>query len=167
MEKFMTNSRKNELDSKVSDANDASEIVEDRNHDFSAGNSRKKNVLDFRKYTKQIWLAGLGAFSRAEDEGTRLFDSLVKVGEELESKTSDIADSTVGVVGEVKDRVTGRVSDTKEKVERALDERVSSTVSRIGFASHKEVAQLVEVIERLEQKIDDLTKEVREIRSGK
>jgi uncharacterized protein (UPF0335 family) len=40
-------------------------------------------------------------------------------------------------------------------------------VSRIGFASHKEVAQLVEVIERLEQKIDDLTKEVREMRSVK
>ena len=43
----------------------------------------QKNVLDFRKYTQQIWLAGLGAFSRAEEEGTKLFDSLVKVGEEL------------------------------------------------------------------------------------
>ncbi|WEI04248.1 phasin family protein [Acinetobacter johnsonii] len=29
----------------------------------------RKNSLDFRKYTKQIWLAGLGAFSRAEEEG--------------------------------------------------------------------------------------------------
>ena len=54
--------------------------------------SERKSVLDFRKYTKQIWLAGLGAFSRAEEEGNKLFDSLVKVGEELESKTADIAD---------------------------------------------------------------------------
>ena len=52
--------------------------------------SERKSVLDFRKYTKQIWLAGLGAFSRAEEEGNKLFDSLVKVGEELESKTADI-----------------------------------------------------------------------------
>lgn len=163
----MTNSRKNEVDSKFSDTNDVFSDMEDKNQEMQGAHNRKKNVLDFRKYTKQIWLAGLGAFSRAEDEGTRLFDSLVKVGEELESKTSDIADSTVGVVGEVKDRVTGRVSDTKEKVERALDERVNSTVSRIGFASHKEVAQLVELIERMEQKIDDLTEEVKKLRSKK
>ena len=37
--------------------------------------SSRKSVLDFRKYTKQIWLAGLGAFSRAEEEGNKLFDS--------------------------------------------------------------------------------------------
>ena len=127
----------------------------------------KKNALDFRKYTKQIWLAGLGAFSRAEDEGNRLFDSLVKVGEELESKTSDIADNTVGVVEEVKGRVSGRVSDTKERVERALDERFNSTVSRIGFASHREVAQLVELIERLERKIDLMADELRQLSDKK
>ena len=127
----------------------------------------KKSALDFRKYTKQIWLAGLGAFSRAEDEGNRLFDSLVKVGEELESKTTDIADNTVGVVGEVRGRVTERVTDTKERVERALDERVNSTVSRIGFASHREVAQLIELIERLENKVDVLSDEIRQLRSKK
>ena len=51
-----------------------------------------KSSLDFRKYTKQIWLAGLGAFSRAEEEGNKLFDSLVKVGEELESKSVEDVD---------------------------------------------------------------------------
>lgn len=163
----MTMSKKHDVESKLHDTQDAPDADQRKPEDSSEGHSRKKNVLDFRKYTKQIWLAGLGAFSRAEDEGTRLFDSLVKVGEELESKTSDIADSTVGVVGEVKDRVTGRVSDTKEKVERALDERVNSTVSRIGLASHKEVAQLVELIERMEQKLDDLTAEVKKLRSRK
>ena len=60
----------------------------------------RKNSLDFRKYTKQIWLAGLGAFSRAEEEGNKLFDSLVQVGEELESKTTEIADQTVEKVSE-------------------------------------------------------------------
>ena len=36
---------------------------------------------DLRKYTQQIWLAGLGAFSRAEEEGGKLFDNLVKIGD--------------------------------------------------------------------------------------
>lgn len=133
----------------------------------SQSTSQRKNPLDFRKYTKQIWLAGLGAFSRAEDEGNRLFDSLVKVGEELEFKTTEIADNTVEAVGEVREKVTGRVNDTRERVERALDERVNSTVSRIGFASHREVAQLVELIERLENKVDQLTDEVRQLRVKK
>ena len=133
----MTNAKKNQVNLSADETTNTNSALDDNNQAFADMPNRKKNGLDFRKYTKQIWLAGLGAFSRAEDEGTRLFDSLVKVGEELESKTSDSAESTVGVVGEVKDRVTGRVSDTKERVERALDDRVSSTVSRIGFASHK------------------------------
>ena len=128
---------------------------------------RKRSSLDFKKYTKQIWLAGLGAFSRAEEEGNRLFDSLVKVGEELETKTQDIADSTVEAVGEVKERMTERVSDTKERVERALDERVNLTLSRIGLASHREVTQLMELIERLDKKVDALSEELKKLNAKK
>lgn len=136
-------------------------------NDTAAPSTRKRPTLDFRKYTQQIWLAGLGAFSRAEEEGNRLFDSLVKVGEELESKTGDIADSTVEAVEEVKERVTERVTDTRERVERALDERVNSTVSRIGLASHREVSQLIDLIERLDHKVDQLSEELRLLREKK
>lgn len=135
--------------------------------DAATPSTRKRPTLDFRKYTQQIWLAGLGAFSRAEEEGNRLFDSLVKVGEELESKTVDIADSTVEAVEEVKERVTERVTDTRGRVERALDERVNSTVSRIGLASHREVSQLMELIERLDHKVDQLSEELRLLREKK
>ena len=71
------------------------ELIEKPVKSKSKSASERRSMLDFRKYTKQIWLAGLGAFSRAEEEGNKLFDSLVKVGEELESKTVDIADQTV------------------------------------------------------------------------
>jgi poly(hydroxyalkanoate) granule-associated protein len=126
--------------------------------------SRRKAALDFRKYTQQIWLAGLGAFSRAEEEGSRLFDSLVKVGEELESKTTDLADSTVEAVEEVREKVTERVTDTRTRVERALDERVSQTVARIGLASHREVIQLSDLIAQLTDRVAQLTEEVRALR---
>jgi poly(hydroxyalkanoate) granule-associated protein len=139
----------------------------DVNNEIEGEAPRKRPTLDFRKYTQQIWLAGLGAFSRAEEEGNRLFDSLVKVGEELESKTVDIADSTVEAVEEVKERVTERVTDTRGRVERALDERVHSTVSKIGLASHREVSQLIELIERLDSKVDQLSEEIRLLRQKK
>ena len=86
--------------------------------------SSKKSALDFKKYTQQIWLAGLGAFSRAEEEGNKLFDSLVKVGEELESKTVDFADNTVGKVTE---KAKESVTDTKDKVEKILDTGVNNS----------------------------------------
>ena len=36
---------------------------------------------------QHIWLAGLGAFAKAQDEGTRLFEALVREGVSLEQKT--------------------------------------------------------------------------------
>ena len=161
----MARARKDIMDRQANDNHEA--VDESALEQGTTDAGHKKSPLDFRKYTKQIWLAGLGAFSRAEDEGNRLFDSLVQVGEELESKTIDIADNTVGMVEEVKGRVSGRVFDTKERVERALDERVYSTVSRIGFASHREVAQLIELIERLETKVDLMTEELRQLSDKK
>ncbi len=136
------------------------------NDDTTSQATKRKGALDFRKYTQQIWLAGLGAFSKAEEEGTRLFDSLVKMGEELESKTTDIAESTVEAVEEVKERVTERVTDTRGKVERALDEGVNTAVSRIGLASHKEVLQLSQLIEQLMDRVDALTDEVKALRES-
>jgi poly(hydroxyalkanoate) granule-associated protein len=85
---------------------------------------------DLRKYTQQIWLAGLGAFAKAEEEGGKLFDNLVKIGEDLESKTREIADNTVG---EVRGRVLDKATDTRERVERAFDDRITSALTRLGI----------------------------------
>jgi len=111
-------------------------------------------MLDFRKYTKQIWLAGLGAFSRAEEEGNKLFDSLVKVGEELESKTVDIADQTVEKVSE---KARESVTDTKDKVEKLVDNSVHHSLNRIGLVTLKDVQHLERLILQLHAKVDELT----------
>ena len=37
------------------------------------------------EYARQVWLAGLGALAKAEKEGSKLFDTLVQRGEELEA----------------------------------------------------------------------------------
>ena len=111
-------------------------------------------MLDFRKYTKQIWLAGLGAFSRAEEEGNKLFDSLVKVGEELESKTVDIADQTVEKVSE---KARESMTDTKDKVEKLIDNSVHHSLNRIGLVTLKDVQHLERLILQLHAKVDELT----------
>ena len=110
--------------------------------------SERKSALDFRKYTKQIWLAGLGAFSRAEEE--------VKVGEELESKTADIADQTVEKVSE---KAKESVTETKDKVEKLIDNSVHHSLNRIGLVTLKDVQHLERLILQLHAKVDQLTAE--------
>lgn len=118
--------------------------------------SQRKSTLDFRKYTKQIWLAGLGAFSRAEEEGSKMFDSLVKVGEELESRTVELTDQTVTKVAE---KTKESVTDTKDKVEKLLDHGVSTSLNKIGLATVKDLQHLEGLILALTSKVDALVEE--------
>lgn len=112
---------------------------------------------DLRKYTQQIWLAGLGAFSRAEEEGGKLFDNLVKVGEELENKTRDLADNATT---DLRDKVIEKASDTREKVERAIDDRLSNTLTRLGIPSQREFEALSERMDRLTHVIEQLAQQL-------
>ncbi len=121
---------------------------------------QRKSHLDFRKYTKQIWLAGLGAFSRAEEEGSKMFDSLVKVGEELESKTVELTDQTVHKVAE---KTKESVIDTKDKVEKLLDQRVSSSLNRIGLVTAKDIQHLEGLILDLHSKVELLVEQNQKI----
>jgi poly(hydroxyalkanoate) granule-associated protein len=113
---------------------------------------------DLRKYTQQIWLAGLGAFSRAEEEGGKLFDNLVKIGEDLESKTREIADNTVG---EVRGRVLEKATDTRERVERAFDDRITSALTRLGIPSQRDLDQINDRLDTLTQLMQELSRNIR------
>ncbi len=125
--------------------------------DDSKSKAKRKSPLELRRYTQQIWLAGLGAFSRAEEEGNKLFDSLVKVGEELEGKTVDIADNTAEKVGEVTGKAFGRVSDTVDKVEKLIDQHTHQTLNRIGIVTPKDLMLIEQLLVSLHHKVDELS----------
>lgn len=113
---------------------------------------------DLRKYTQQIWLAGLGAFARAEEEGGKLFDNLVKIGEDLETKTREIADNTVGgVTGRVMEKAT----DTRERVERAFDDRITNALTRLGIPSQRDMDQINSRLDTLTQIMQELSHHIR------
>ncbi|NHB57418.1 phasin family protein [Acinetobacter shaoyimingii] len=140
--------------------NNSSKMYEDQEFDKKQGKTKRhhnrKSTLDFRKYTKQIWLAGLGAFSRAEDEGSKIFESLVKVGEELESKTVEFTDQTVSKVTE---KTKESVIDTKDKVEKMLDHHVTTSLNKIGLVTAKDIQHLESLILDLHRKVDVLMEE--------
>ena len=111
-------------------------------------------TTDLRKYTHQIWLAGLGAFARAEEEGSKLFDNLVDAGRDVESRARE---KTGTRVEEVKTRVKGRTGETLEKMEKAFDDRLSGALSRLGIPNKREVEALNSRIEELTRTIERLS----------
>lgn len=119
--------------------------------------ARRAPTKDLRKMTQDIWLAGLGAFSRAEEEGGKLFDNLVKVGEELEHKTRELTESATS---DLKERVLEKATDTRRSVERVLEEGMQQTLSRFGLAGQKEFAAVHERLDRLTAAVEALQQSI-------
>ncbi len=53
----------------MDNANIETQAEEQGEKNKSKSKSSRKSALDFRKYTKQIWLAGLGAFLVPKKKG--------------------------------------------------------------------------------------------------
>lgn len=127
------------------------ELKEDKSRSARLGSG----PLDLRKYTHQIWLAGLGAFARAEEEGSRFFDVLVDTGRDLESKTRDKSESRVE---EIKERVRHRTGETMDKMEKAFDERLNKALSRLGIPNKREVEALQQRVQELTAALDEMSR---------
>lgn len=114
-----------------------------------------KTVMDS---AQQIWLAGLGAFAKAQQEGGKLFESLVKEGSALEARTRKFTQAKVnearGNVESTLGQVRERSQETWDKLEKVFEDRVSRSLKRLGIPGNAE-------IKRLDARIDALA------RSGK
>lgn len=116
-----------------------------------------------RESAQHIWMAGLGAFSRAQVQGSKLFDSLIREGQTIESKTRHF---TSGRAHEVRDRmentvgnVKERAADTWDRLEKVFEDRVSRALTRLGVPGRDEMQALV-------QRVEDLNRSVRAQQTG-
>ncbi|ALE90092.1 phasin family protein [Pseudomonas versuta] len=116
------------------------------------------------EYSRKIWLAGLGVYSKIDTDGSKLFDTLVKDGEKAEklskaavAKLADGAKSTTSSartrVEDVKDLALGKWSEFEE----AFDKRLNNAISRLGVPSREEVKALHTKVETLTKHIEKLT----------
>ena len=121
-------------------------------------------VAEIEKYSRQIWLAGLGAYSKVSKDGSKLFDNLVKDGEKAEKIAKTEVDKQVEAVKESVESAKTRVSGVKGKalgkwneLEEAFDKRLNSAISRLGVPSRNEVKALQDQVESLTAQIEKLT----------
>ncbi len=109
----------------------------------------KKFQEEIADSAHKIWLAGLGALSAAEEEGSKLFKRLVERGEEFESRGKSR-------VEEVRDKVKHKVSSAWEDVEDTLDDQVTAALHRLGVPTRDEIRKLTQRVEELSGKVDKL-----------
>jgi poly(hydroxyalkanoate) granule-associated protein len=102
---------------------------------------------------QQIWMAGVGAFTRAQGEGSKMFEALVKEGMNIEKTTRKLA---TGKVDAVRDAVEGRVGmvrertvDTWDKLEKVFEERVQRALNRLGIPGRDEINALTARVDAL------------------
>jgi poly(hydroxyalkanoate) granule-associated protein len=112
--------------------------------------------------SRQIWLAGLGAFARAQAEGTKVFETLVKQGESLESKTRKAASDTAAMArgaatAKVKEVQKG-VGGTWDKLEQVFEDRVERALSKLGVYTQNDVERLTERVDALAEAVNELVK---------
>lgn len=114
------------------------------------------------KSSHQIWLAGLGAFAKAQSGGAQVFDALVKQGSALESKTRKAAASTADAAREAaaaKAREMHAIAGgTWDKLEQVFQDRVARALGQLGVYTASDVEKLTERVNELSEAVNALLK---------
>jgi poly(hydroxyalkanoate) granule-associated protein len=104
-----------------------------------------------RDSARQIWLAGLGAYTKAEEDAGRFFERLVHEGEEIETKTRGLVEKQVKAVEHRVEDVRDRATGTWDRLETLFDERVAGALKRLGIPRREDLEQLEQRVAELEQ----------------
>jgi poly(hydroxyalkanoate) granule-associated protein len=102
---------------------------------------------------QQIWLAGMGAFAKAQEEGGKVFEALVKEGMSLQKKTQGIAEDKIsevtGRMSAMAGNVTHKAGQNWDKLEAIFEERTAKALNRLGVPTAKDVETLSARVEAL------------------
>ena len=123
------------------------------NADKKKSNAQLSSTV--KESAQQIWLAGLGAFSKAQEEGGKVFEALVKEGLTIQRKTQAVAEEKIT---EATSRVTTMASDIGskaqgqwDKLENIFEDRVAKALAKLGVPSARD-------LEALSARVDALAK---------
>lgn len=119
---------------------------------LAGGLTESQLALTVKESAHQIWLAGLGAFAKAQGEGSKVFEALVKEGENIQSRTRKLTDEKIA-------EVAGKAAGTWDKLEQVFEDRVARALSSLGVPSKKDIDKLSRRVLELTAVVQSLTEE--------
>jgi poly(hydroxyalkanoate) granule-associated protein len=111
---------------------------------------------------QQIWLAGMGAFSKAQAEGGKVFEALVKEGMNLQRKTQGMAEEKIsevtGKMSAMAGNVTSKAGQNWDKLESIFEQRTAKALNTLGVPTAKDVETLAKRVDELAAAVAKLSK---------
>lgn len=108
----------------------------------------------------QIWLAGLGAFARMQQEGSKMFEALVSQGEQLEARTRQVAADTAsaarGAAAAKAKEMQKMAGGTWDRLEQVFEDRVARALAKMGVYTQSDVEKLVQRVDALSEAVNRL-----------
>lgn len=104
-----------------------------------------------RDSAEQIWLAGLGAFAKAQEEGTRVYDALIREGEAIQKKTRKVTEDKVT-------EMAAKATGTWDKLEQVFENRVARSLNSLGVPTKADVEQLAQRVAELKAEVEKLNR---------
>jgi poly(hydroxyalkanoate) granule-associated protein len=115
-----------------------------------------------KESAQQIWLAGMGAFAKAQEGRLKVFEALIKEGTSLQRKTQRSAEEKIG---EVTDRMSAMAGDAAaragqhwDKLESIFEQRTAKAMNKLGVPTAKDVDALIKRVDELAAAVAKLSK---------
>jgi poly(hydroxyalkanoate) granule-associated protein len=122
-------------------------------HDLPSSLLDSQLAQSVKESAQQIWLAGMGAFAKAQEGRLKVFEALIKEGTSLQRKTQSAAEEKIG---EVTDRmsamagdVTARAGQHWDKLESIFEQRTAKAMNKLGVPTAKDVDALIKRVDEL------------------
>ena len=128
------------------------------------GSSEPKGDLNLLYSAHQIWLAGLGAMSRAQAGAPKVFEELMREGSKLQGGALDAAQKVVmqafqgaqKSVNQRVDTVKEHATETWDNLEKIFQTRVQRAMHQLGMPTAEEIAALSRRVHELSASVDKL-----------
>ena len=116
---------------------------------------------------QQIWLAGLGAFAKAQEEGSKVFQGLVKEGLDLQRQTKAAAEEKLAEAANKLrsmaessnlsvSALSAKAAQPWDKLESIFEERVAKALKHLGTPSLEEFDAFKTELAALKKKVATL-----------
>jgi len=130
--------------------------------DLPAGLLDSQLAQSVKESAQQIWLAGMGAFAKAQEGRAKVFEALIKEGASLQRKTQSAAEEKIG---EVTDRMSAMAGDVTakagqhwDKLETIFEQRTAKAMNKLGVPTAKDVDALIKRVDELAAAVARLSK---------
>jgi poly(hydroxyalkanoate) granule-associated protein len=115
-----------------------------------------------KESAQQIWLAGMGAFSKAQEEGTKVFETLVQEGMSLQKKTQGMAEDKIsevtGKMSAMAGTVTAKAGQNWDKLELIFEQRTAQAMGKLGVPTAADLQALSQRVDALAAAVAKLSK---------